>query len=396
MTTIASSGVSTKLDSLAAGKEAAQIAYHKLGRREPDVVFTFISTIFEQTEAINGICSVMKDAPLIGCSSAGSIVSDGPLRGAVSVCAIYSDSISFSFGIGKQLGKNSRLAGHRAATEALSAAIKDKTTKAFVIFSDSLSGNSADVLRGAQEVLGTGFPIIGATAADELCFQKTYQYLNNNIYSDSVVGVLLSGDINIGMGKGLGWQPIGKPHKVTKARSNIIREIDKKAAIGIYEEYFDRSFEELKGMGIGKLSVNYPLGVKIKGKNEYLIRSSMRVEDNGSLVLSAEIPEGEDVSLMIGDRNLALKAARSACTEATRGMQGRNIRFIIVFDDIARYNLLRKDSQKETDIIKEVFGKGAPLTGFYCYGEYGSLDTYEHRGWSDFQNQAFSIAVFSE
>lgn len=396
MTIIAGSGVSVKLDSFAAGREAAQNAYYQLGRYTPDIAITFISTIFDQVEAIKGIRSVTKETPLIGCSSAGSITQNGPIRGALSVLTLYSDSISFSLGAGKGISKNARLAGHEAAKEAFSKSIKDKTTKAYIMLSDGLSGNSADILRGAQEVLGTSFPIIGGAASDELRFQKTYQYINNNIYTDAVVGLLISGYINIGIGKGCGWQPIGKPHKVTRARSNIIKEIDKRIAIEIYEDYFGKSFEELKNIGIAKLGRNYPLGINIKGKNEYLIRAPLGLEDNGSLVLSAEIPEGEDINLMIGDKNLALKATRSACMDAIRDMQGRNIKFLAVFDDIARYNLLRKDSQIETNIIKEIMGDNTPVCGCYAYGEYVSPDIYEAKGLSGFQNQTFSIAAFSE
>ena len=396
MTTIAGSGVSVKLDSFAAGREAAQSAFHQIGRREPDIIIAFISTIFDQKQALRGIRSVIKEVPLVGCSSAGSITKDGPMRGSICVLLVYSDSTSFSLGIGKRVSRNPRLAGHQAATEAFSKSIKEKTTKAYMLFSDSLSGNGADILRGAQEVLGTSFPIIGASAADELSFKKTYQYLNNNIYTDSVVGLLISGDINIAIGKGHGWQPIGKPHKITRGRSNIVKEIDKRPAVEIYEDYFGKSFEELKNIGIGTLGVSYPLGIKVEEKNKYLIRTPLKVEDNGSLVLSAEIPEGEYVNIMIGEKNLALDAARSACREAARDIQRQNIKFIAVFNDIGRYNLLRKDSRQETDAIKEIFGENIPIAGCYTYGEYSSPETYEYKGWSNFQNQAFSIALFSE
>ena len=397
MTTIASCSVSTKLDSFAAGREAAQSAYYQLGRREPDAVITFISTIFDQKETIKGIRSVIRNAPLAGCSSAGSITASGPLRGSISVFAIYSDSIYFSFGIGKNISKNARLAGHKAASKALAGSVKNKTTKAYMLFSDSLSGNGANILRGSQEVLGTSFPIIGGFAADELCFQKTYQYLDNDIYTDSAVGVLISGDVNIGIGKAHGWQPIGKPHKITRVRSNIVREIDRKVAIEFYEDYFGKSFQELKDMGIGKLGVSYPLGVKMEGGNDYLIRAPLKVEDNGSLLLSSEIPEGKDVNIMIGDKNQALAAVKTACLEASSGIQKQNIKFIAVFNDIARYNLLRKDSSKETELIKEVFGRDIPIMGFYTYGEYASSNVYgQRKEWSNFHNQAFSIAIFSE
>ncbi|MBU1148155.1 MAG: FIST C-terminal domain-containing protein [Candidatus Omnitrophica bacterium] len=379
-------GISAKLDSFAAGKEAAQIAHYRIGKLNANIVIAFISTIFDQELAIKGIRSVIRDVPLIGCSSAGSIANSGISRGSISVSLIRSEAISFSLGIAKDVSKNSRSAGHEAAKQALSKSNRSKTTKSLMIFSDSLSGNSADILRGAQEMMGTSFPIIGGGAADELCFRKTYQYINNNIYTNSVAGLLFSGDINIGIGRAHGWQPVGKPHRITRSSANILKEIDRRPAIEIYEEYLGKSFEELKELGLGKLGVSYPFGIRLKEKNEYLVRSPLKAEDNGSLVLNAELPEGEDINLMIGDKNMALEATRKACMEAMGNIQNRNIRFIACFSNIGRYQLLRESSVKETEIIKEIFGENIPILGFYSYGEYAS----------DFQNQAISIAVFSE
>ncbi len=386
MATILGNGISTKLDSFAAGKEAAQIAHYRIGKRNANIVIVFISTIFDQELAIKGIRSVIRDVPLIGCSSAGSITNSGIFRGSISVSLIKSETISFSLGIAKGVSRNARSAGHEVAKQVLSKSIRSKTTKSLMMFSDNLSGNSADILRGAQEMMGTSFPIIGGGATDELCFQKTYQYINNNIYTNSVAGLLFSGDINIGVGRAHGWQPVGKPHRITRSSSNILKEIDRRAAIELYEEYLGKPFEELKELGLGKLGVSYPIGIRLKEKNEYLVRPPLKTGDNGSLILNAELSEGEDINLMIGDKNMALEATRKACMEAMGNIQNRNIKFITCFSNIGRYQLLRENSIKEIEIIKEIFGENIPIFGFYSYGEYAS----------NFQNQAISIAAFSE
>jgi hypothetical protein len=388
-------GTSTKLDSSIAGREAAQRAFYQLNRQDPDIAIVFISTIFSQVEAINGIRSILSDIPLVGCSAAGSITSLGYIRNSITVCAIRSDSIRFSCGIGKNISKNSRLAGSVAATQ--SAGQKDIPRQVYIMFSDALSGNGTDILRGAQEILGTSFPIIGGFASDDLSFQKTYQYLDNNIYTDSVAGLLISGDININIGQAHGWRPIGKPHKVTRARSNIVKEIDKKKAVWLYEEYLGKSLDELNAEGIGKLGSSYPLGIQIKEQKEYLMRSPLKIlEDSGSLVFTAEIPEHQDINLMIGDKNLALDAAKEACIKALTGIKKSSISFAIIFSDIARLQLLRKDYQNELAIIKDMLGPGVPFFGCYTYGEYAPIDMQGYRGQSYFYNQVISIAVFSE
>lgn len=395
MATIIGTGISVKLDSFAAGKEAALSAYYQIGRNEPSIAITFISTIFDQQEVIRGIHSIIKDTPLIGCSSVGSISIYGPKKDSVAVFIINSDSIEFTCGIGREISKNSRLAGHKAAKQASDPTHKPK--QVYLMFSDSFSGNSTDILRGAQETLGTSFPIIGGGACSSEYVRKTYQYIGEEIKTDSVIGVLLSGDIKLGIGHSSGWQPIGKPHKITKAKSNIIREIDKKIAVELYEEYFEKPFEQLQQEQICKLGISYPIGLRLPGDNKkYLTRVPLKTEDTGSLVMNGDVQEGQDISLMMGDKETVLDSAKEAASVAMNNIKGYKIKFAAVFSDIARLLLLRKDAPKEIDIIKEIIGKNTPILGCYTFGEYASFDTSESKGQCHFNNQSVSIALFSE
>lgn len=392
MSTAVGIGTSTNLDSFSAGKEAAKHAFYQLGRDYPDIIIAFISPIFNQAEAIRGIRSIITGTPLIGCSSAGTISSSGSFKNSITVCVISSTSIIFSYGLGEGVSKNPRSAGNKAARD--SRGPKDLTNQAYIMFSDSLSGNMTDVLRGTQEVRGTSFTIIGGSATDDFRFQHAYQYLNS-IYTDSIVGLLISGDISVTTGIAHGWQPIGRPHKITRSKSNVIREIDRKRAVELYEGYLDKTPDELKIEGIAKLGSTYPLGMRIGGVNQYIARTPLKINDDGSLMLSAEISEREDINLMIGDKNLALDAAKEACKEALRNVDRSGIRFAIVFSDIARLQLLGKDSQKEVEIIKHELGPNVPFFGCYTCGEYAPVNIPGYGGQSYFQNQAIAVSLFS-
>ncbi len=395
MSTIIGTGISTKLDSFASGKEAALSAYYQIEKKDPSIVITFISTIFNQEAVIKGIRSIIRDAPLIGCSSIGSISTYGSHRDSVAVFIISSDSIEFSYGIGREINKSSRLAGHKASKQASDSTHSPK--QLYMMFSDSLSGNSADILRGAQEVLGTSFPIIGGGACNKSCIEKTYQYINGDIHTNSVVGILLSGDIKLGMGQSSGWQPIGKPHKVTKAKSNTIKEIDKKIAVEIYEDYFEKSSEKLRNEDICKLGLYYPIGMRwINKDKEYLTRIPLTIEENGSLILNGDIQEDEYISLMIGDKDLVLESAKKAALMAISNSKNAKIEFAIMFSSISRLLLLRKDAYKEIDTVKKIIGKNIPILGCYTLGEYAPFNAEEFKGQCHFNNQSISIALFSE
>lgn len=396
MATIVGTGISSKLDSFAAGKEAALTAYYQIGKNDPGIIIAFISTIFDQDSAIKGIHSIIKDTPLIGCSSVGAISSHGSHRDSVSVFIISSNSIKFSCGVGEGVSKNPRSSGNTAAKQTSTAKYNSK--QAYIMFSDSMSGNSADILRGAQEELGTGFTIIGGGASNRSLTPTTYQYKDNKIYTDSVVGALIAGDIKLGVGNSNGWRPIGKPHKVTKVKYNTIKEIDKKIAVEIYEEYFEKSFEELKTEGVYKLGLNYPIGMQWLNKDtkEYITRAPIKIDDGGGIVLNADIREGKEISLMIGDKEWVLESAKIAASKAMDSIKNPRIKFAIMLSDISRLFLLRKDAKKEIDTVRDVIGKNVPILGCYTFGEYMPFNANESSSQFYFNNQSVSIALFSE
>jgi len=395
MATAIGTGISVKLDSFSAGKEAALNAYYQIGKNNPNIILTFISPIYDQQEAIRGIHSIIKDAPLIGCSSIGSISAYGSNKDSVAVFIISSDSASFTCGIGHNAAKNPRSAGLRAAKQTIDST--HNTKQAYLMLSNGLSGNSADILRGSQEALGTSFPIIGGGASNASCIQKTYQYMGNEIYTDSVAGLLISGNIKLNMGQSSGWLPVGKPHKITKAKYNVIKEIDKKIAVELYKEYFEKSCDELKNEGICKLGLSYPIGSRWAGASKkYLTRVPLAMEENGDLVLNADVREGDDINLMVGDKEFALESAKEAASEAMSDIKNAKIRFAFIFSDIARLFLLRRDAHKEIDAVKEIIGKNTPILGCYTFGEYLSFNSNESKSQYCFSNQSISIALFSE
>jgi len=264
------------------------------------------------------------------------------------------------------------------------------------MFADGLSANGADVVRGAQEILGTSFPIVGGSAGDDYLFKKTYQYYRNKAFSDSVVGLLLSGNISVGIGSRHGWHPIGKAHEVTQAHGNTIDKIDGKDALSIYHEYFGSEADALRNMRWAKLGTIYPLGMSIPDEEEYLIRYAYKAKDDGSLVCAAEVPQGSMVRLMIGDKEDVLAASREAALKAKEALGNTKIQAVIVFDSIARKRILGRRAKEEIEMIKKTIGTPCPLIGFYTYGEQAPLGAQRYIGTSYFHNETVVVVAIGE
>lgn len=378
-------------DPLKLGQKSAQEAMEPLGRRKPDLVIVFSSSRMDQKELLQGIRSVIGPSPLIGCSGAAQIKGNSSDEECV-VVTLVSDTFRIRTGLGHGLRQDARKAGQEAAWMAC----RDSKEKGrfFLAFSDGLSGKADDAIRGMQEVLGTSFPILGAAGADDFRFEKSFQYYENQVLEDSLCGALFFGNLSFGMGARHGWLPLGRPRRVTRATGNSVGEVDGKPAVSLYEEYFGEDFYK-SGEPLARHSLFYPLGLSMEGE-EPLIRQPLRVGPDGSLVCAASVPEGQEVRLMIGTKESLLEATRQAAEDALKGLSGRKVRMVFVFESASRRKLLGNDVSRELEILHTLFGEGVPLAGCYDFGETFPLRDERHLGQTYFLNKAIVLLALGE
>ncbi len=364
-------GKSNNPDSYKAGEEAATEAIKELGQK-PDLLVVFSSVAYDQEKILKGVNSAGQGALLAGCSDSGEITTSGPFAKHAAVMAISGGGkVKFSVGVGKGVGKDSFKAGKEAAEEVVKKA-KEKISL-FVMFPDGLTGNGAAIVRGAQSVLGENFPIMGGSAGDDFAFKKTFEYFGEEVLNDAVVGVGISGDFSFGVGVQHGWEPIGLSMKVTKSEGAVLKELDGKPALQIYEDYFGKRAEELTKEPIAKMAYTYPLGMSVPGSDELLLRDVIIANEKGEITCAAEIPQGSEIRLMLGDSDKAIAAAEKAAKNALSQLKGKSPRAIFVFDCMARHKLLGPRIKEEIDAIQNILGKDVPLIGFYTYGEQAPL-----------------------
>lgn len=367
-------GWSTKADATRAGKEAAENAVARLSSRAPSFALVFGSSWFDQAPLLDGVCSVLGELPLIGGSTAGEIIAEGPMSHSCVVVLVAAEAAARSVGLGEGIERNAREAGQQAAYAALQS-FQGSPRRGFLVFGDGLTTDYAQVLRGVQEVLGTGSLIVGALAGDDLRFTRTHQYINRRVVSGSVVGMLLGGALNMGVGCEHGFTPMSKPRRITRARANVLYELDQQPAASVYAEYFGKDLmQRMHQQRMARQAIAYPFGVQTETGDRWVLRNVTTLQDDGSLVCSGELPEGAWVQLMIGSRELTLDAARSAAQQAVRSLN--QVGCVLVFDSVVRRTLLGpQQAAAEVACIRQAIGPSIPLAGCYTYGEHAPLDT---------------------
>ena len=387
-------GTSDNKDAFEAGSFACQQAIDKVGG-QAELIIVFSSVSYDQEKMISGVRSVSKEIPLVGCSDSGEITTNGPTSEQVAVMALSADNIDFVIGVGLGADKDSYAAGMAAAKQ-----VKEKSVKELSLvmtFLDGLAENGAAVVRGIQEVLGKDMPIVGGSAGDDFLFKKTFQYYNDQIMTNAVINIGFSGEFFFGVGVRHGWKPIGLPMKVTEAKGSRIIKVNDRSALSIYEDYFGKKAEELIREPIARMAYTYPLGMSVKGSEELLIRDVVIANEQGEITCAAEIEEGSEIRLMLGEEERAILAAQEAAKQALSQLKGVEAKAIFVFNCMARKKLLGANIKNEIDAIQEVLGKQVPMIGFYTYGEVAPMaGEIGPKCFSVFHNETMTLMVLGE
>lgn len=371
MTTNVGIGMSQNLrDPNGAGRESVGLATQSLAKA-PDIVFVFSSIQYDQGEVLKGVRDEAPRALIVGGSAAGEITSSVTVFDGVAAMAIESDEMMFATGYSEGVSKDSFAAGAAAAKSVLEKS-KEKPSL-FISLPDGMTGNGEAIVRGAQSVLGENFPIIGGSLGDDYRFKQTWEYFEDQLLTDAVVGIGVSGNFSYGFGIKHGWQPIGLPMKVTKAQGTLLQELDGKPALTIYQDYFGKDASELIREPLARMAYTYPIGLTVEGSDELLIRDPVVANEKGEITMAAAIPEGTTIRLMIGDKDQAIQAAKEAAQSALNQLEGHTPRLILMFNCMARNKLLGIRCSEENQAVQEIIGKDVPMLGFYTYGEQGPL-----------------------
>ncbi|MFH1198833.1 MAG: FIST N-terminal domain-containing protein [Candidatus Omnitrophota bacterium] len=385
-------GLSTLKDPILAAKEAALAARAQLYSDKTDLAIVFSCANLASETFLKTINIYSECAHLVGASGLGIISNKGILRSGVIVLLLnLAENMRLASACVKNIGAKPVWQSGEDLGGGLLLNFKNIRRNLGLIFSDGLIPNSSELIAGLQRRLGQSFPLIGASAADNLDFTKTYSYFGKEIIVKGASALLWGGaKLNFGLGTKHGWRPLGKPHIVTKSSGNVVNEIDGEPAAKIYEEYIGKKISEIKEQ-LKRISVFYPIGIKLAEENDFLLRNVFSIGRDNSLIFHGDVPENSSIRLMIGTKDTCLKAASDAAEEARKKLGNKPCKFILVFSSASRYILLGRHANKELDIIKEKFGADTPIVGMYTYGEQAPLKDLSFRGKTYFHNQTINI-----
>ncbi len=241
MPNVVSTGASTASTTAAAAAEALGTAQAGLGSSKPSFGFLFASPRLSLQEALLAARTRMPGTDFVGCTTAREITERGRTDGGLAVLLVASDGMEHVV----HYARNLKAAPAKAVTD-LCAGFSERRESArarglgvsnSVLLVDALSGAGELLVDGLHQSMGALHEIVGGAAGDEGKFVGTLVGSAGTASTDSAALLHVYGRNRWGVGVDHGLTPATPPMRVTRAKANVVYEIDGRPAYQVYEEF---------------------------------------------------------------------------------------------------------------------------------------------------------------
>lgn len=371
-------GHSDDPDSQNAIAEVIQECISSLNGLLPQAGILFAAIDFDHALILRRIQDAFPEIELIGGTTNGEISSILEFQqDSLSLMLFATDEVEIRAGIGRGASKNPILAAQEAIGQAMSKS--GSKPQLCLTFPDSLTSNGVLILEGLKQTLGDNVPIIGGMAADDYTFEKTYQFFQDEVLSDSVPVLLFFGKLLFSHGVASGWTPINQRSCVTKVAGNVVYEIDGQRALDFYQHY----------LGAERFANNYAIHALAVFEDQdhfYMRAPNAYDQESGSVTFFSDIPEQAIVQITDATREQILLASEASLKNALADYPGVEATAALLISCAARRRILGTLAKEEYQLVKTHLPKALVCCGFYAYGEIAPLVS---QGKTQFHNKTF-------
>lgn len=343
----------------------------------PQVGILLAALDFDHGEILQQIHQTFPGIQLIGGTTDGEISSTLAFQQDSLVLLLFcSDEIEFHTAVGRHISSDPVAIAQQTVQVAQSQS--RYPTALCITTPESLTTSGLSILEGLQRALGEEVPIIGGTTCDQWQFNQTYQFFGQEVLSDALPILLLSGPLLWGHGVSSGWTPIGKKGIATKTERNVLYEVDGQPALEFYRDY----------LGDIRPSPAYRLAVFEPNRESWYMRSSNGAYDEavGSITFFADIPPQSEVQVVRATRDEMINSARLSMQQALEHYSGTRPAAALFFSCTGRLHVLGTRTKEEYQVVCPELPAGITCAGFYTYGEIAPL---RPNGKAQFHNETF-------
>ena len=312
----------------------------------------------------SAVAEILPDAACIGASASGNLYEGSITTEKLVVsCTVFEREDSFArthlFNV-----ENRDSSSLREALRGMKDEFRSVKAVEVIVTIDTIP--IREVCAILQEEIPADIPIWGGGAFGDNTFTAYVFEKDSAFNTHGVVMALLGGaDFHIMSSYVIGWRPLGSPLRVTRAEGKVLYELDGAPAYQIYRHYLKIPNDE----HLFYNALEFPFAVS--HQNRMLLRHALSCGDDGSLVMSTDIPVGSVLHVTYGDPDTILQNVQH-CVRQLRSFAPE---VISIFDCFGRKTFWGGTvGSKETLPLHRI----APTYGFCTAGELlrwqGSMD----------------------
>lgn len=383
------SALSLKMDSATAVEECLTALRRGLHESTPDLLFVFPSG--EHVARHAQVSALLRDehpdAVLTGCSAAG-VIGGGHEAEGMTALAVTAAALP-----GVKVRKV-RIAPDSIPGLDVSPSVWRSVVGvgdphdgwSFVLLADPFTSRADELLQGLDYAY-PGCPKIGGLASGSPAPAGNRLFLDDEVFSDGVVGVALSGNIRMDTVVAQGGRPVGPDLAVTKSERNILFRLDDRPALEVFQEIWEEAGADVPEGERPSFFVGIQAPEVDGEPGDFLIRAILGVDPRaGAIAVGSLLREGQKVRFHImsprtaEDDLRALLQRYRGCTEADHA------RGALLFSCNGRGQSLFGTPDHDTNLFHETLRPDVPVGGLFCAGEIGPIgaSTYVHGFTSSF------------
>jgi hypothetical protein len=322
--------------------------------------------------------------PVVGATTGGAAFTERGVTRDRPVAAILSGrDFDFSISVAHDVRKNPAAQLGSAARRLVNAAHRAQSRSQVVLaLADAFSCDGEVFCSALQSSIPPHWRLLGGTAGDDFRFKRTLVFAGTEVLTDAAVLIGLFSDARASIVAHHGWRPVenGREFDVTDIEGGVLKTLDGRPAAEVYREELARLGLLQRGGDLVAAMAMHELGARTLYGTELKIRSPIRVNDDGSLVLAGSLPAGTIVRVVTAAPDELIGAARTLSARALEPLAESGVRGALVFDCAARLHLLRDRYPEQ--VAAFLGGRHFPMVGMACYGEIakfaGSLDGFHN------------------
>jgi small ligand-binding sensory domain FIST len=348
----------------------------ELAGAAPDLLFAFLSPHHDFGEANDALAGAFPGAVILG-TSARSVIGAGRELEEESGLAVAAARLP-----GVRLRpfhlRNEEIPDPVEAPDAWRErlGLAHGARPSFVLLADPFSCDAEALVAGLDASFPAA-PKIGGLASAASGPGGNRLLCGGRLEAEGVVGVALDGELEVDTIVAQGCRPIGHPLFVTRARDQLLFELDGRKPADVLQALFDAADERDREL----FRTSLFLGIEMKEalseyrQGDFLVRNLAGLDArSGALVVGARLHDGQVVQFHLRDahtsaHDLEERLARYRSADAAPPSPAG----ALLFSCLGRGQALYGEPDHDSAAFARHLGR-IPLAGFFCNGEIGPVE----------------------